>query len=63
MASELVPFDYSRQIANSMDYRFYMEKALIQDNADYRSWYLLGIMTLTQSVKHTIDVERRKNSA
>jgi hypothetical protein len=46
-----------------MDYRFYMEKALIQDNADYRSWYLLGIMTLTQSVKHTIDVERRKNSA
>jgi ribosomal protein L7/L12 len=32
MANELVPFDYSRKIANGMDYRFYMEKALTQDN-------------------------------
>ena len=32
MANELVPFDYSRQVANGMDYRFFMEKALTQDN-------------------------------
>ena len=32
MTTEMLPFDYSRQIANGMDYRFYMEKALSQDN-------------------------------
>ena len=32
MAKELVPFDYSRQIAKGMDYHIYMQKALIQDS-------------------------------